>query len=80
MKYEMHTPFISKIYLSEDGSSINVDMTIPYGVEGMEKLTPSTTGCTINLSLQEGHRNILVSELDEKTDKWFNENFNNIIQ
>lgn len=76
MKYEIKSTTISKLTLSEDGNSISIDVTIFFGITGDDKMTPSSTGCTIELSLKEGNRNTLASELNEKTAVWFNEQFN----
>ena len=76
MKYEIKSTIISKLILSEDRSSINIDMTIFFGIVGDDRMQPSSTGCTIELSLKDGSRDTLVSELNEKTIEWFNKNYN----
>ena len=76
MTYKIISTQTSKVSLADDNLSISVDMTITYGIEGAEKMQPSSVGCTIELSLEIGERNTLVSELETKTAEWFEENFN----
>lgn len=76
MKYIINSTSISRIILSENGKDISIDMTIFFGVKGMDKISPSSIGCTVSLSLEDGNRNTLVAELNEKTVNWFNENYN----
>lgn len=75
--YTITHSFISNIKLGADGNSVDIDMTIQFIFDGADKTTPSSTGCTINLDLKIGERNTMLSELNDKTEEWFNLNYNN---
>ena len=66
---------INKVSLSDDSLSINVDVTIIYGIVG-DSIVKSSIGTTINLLLDNSVRSSLVSELNEKIVAWFNNNYN----
>lgn len=78
MNYTIKSTQTNGINLSEDSSSINIDVTIIYNLEGESKLQDSSVGTTINLSLSEGERSTMVAELQTKTTEWFNTNYNPI--
>jgi len=78
MEYEITNTEISRITLSEDNSTLAVDMTLWYNV-AESKLQDSTTGCTITLDMTTGERATMKAELDTKVLEWFNKKFNPIV-
>lgn len=66
----------NKVYLTENDTKVNVDITIWYNLEGDTKLQDSSIGTTIILFLDTDSRNTIVAELSEKTIEWFNTNYN----
>jgi hypothetical protein len=76
MEYAIKETAIGSPKITLDGLSIDIDVTIWYGIVGDEKCQSSSIGTTINLFLDESPRNTLVSELNTKILQWFNENYN----
>ena len=76
MTYEITNTAIAGIVISDDGLSLQLNVVIRYRAVGADKTEPSSTGCSIVLSLESGERNTMLSEYQTKIVEWFQENYN----
>lgn len=77
MKYTISkSPSISRITISDDDASINIDVTVFYNIEGGSHLPDATVGYTINMLLDSSTRDTMLSELNTKVQQQFEAQFN----